>query len=420
MATIKPFLGVRPTEAFASSIAALPYDVYDRKKAKEYALAHPLSFLNIDRPETQFSDDTDMYSQKVYEKAREIFESMFSEGAFIQDSSACYYLYSLTMNGRTQTGIVGCASIDDYLNGTIKKHENTREEKEIDRINHVDTMSAQTGPIFLTYRSVRRLKDVILSVKQTACIYDFVSEDGIRHQVWKVDDPNTLTTISKSFAEIDHIYIADGHHRAASAVKVGLKRRNNHTSYTGTEEFNYFLSVLFPEDELMIYDYNRVLKDLNGFSWSEVMDAISEYFIISKVPEQYIGCDGYPHPQKRGEIILYGNNTWSLLTIKPECYSGNPVKDLDVSLLQELVLTPIFNIQDPRTDSRIDFIGGIFGIGRLKELVDSKQGAAAFAMYPTSMQELLHVADEGLLMPPKSTWFEPKLRSGLFIHKIER
>lgn len=420
MAIIQPFFGVRPAASLASSIAALPYDVYTREEAKEYANAHPLSFLNIDRPETQFSPDTDMYSQEVYNKASELFERMNADGSFIQDNTVCYYLYSLTMNGRTQTGIVGCSSIDDYLNGVIKKHENTREEKEIDRIHHVDVMSAQTGPIFLTYRPVQKLKELILSVQHTVPVYDFVSEDGIRHQVWKIDQNDTIERISKAFSKIEKIYIADGHHRAASAVKVGLKRRSEHPDYNGTEEFNYFLSVLFPEDELKIYDYNRVIKDLAGYNWSEVFKMISEHFQVSKVPENYLDSEGYPHPQKKGEVIMYASGEWKLLTALSECYTGNPVSDLDVALLQEHILTPIFKIQDPRTDQRIDFIGGIFGVCRLKELVDSGEYAVAFVMYPTSMSELLNVADAGLLMPPKSTWFEPKLRSGLLIHRIER
>lgn len=419
MAIIQPFCGVRPAKAYASSIAALPYDVYNRKEAKDHAASRPLSFLNIDRPETQFPDDTDMYSQEVYDKALEIFTKMVKDGSFIQDSSACYYLYALTMNGRTQTGIVGCASIDDYLSGVIKKHENTREEKELDRFRHVDTMSAQTGPIFLTYRPVQELNTLISSIKCMDSEYDFTSEDGIRHQVWVIDSPEVIRKISEIFSRIDHIYIADGHHRTASAVRAGLKRRAEHPEYKGTEEFNYFLSVLFPENELMIYDYNRVVKDFAGHTWDEILKMISEYFIVSEVTDEYLDSDGIPHPQKKGEILMYGNSQWKLLTAKSECYTDDPVKDLDVSLLQELVLTPIFNIQDPRTDQRIDFIGGIHGIEHLKNLVDQGQGAIAFAMYPTSMQELLHVADEGLLMPPKSTWFEPKLRSGLFIHKIE-
>lgn len=420
MAVIQPFFGVRPADSLASSIAALPYDVYNREEAKTHTLSHPLSFLNIDRPETQFPDDQDMYSQEVYDKAFELFSNMIDNGSFIQDNSACYYIYSLTMDGRTQTGIVGCASIDDYLNGVIKKHENTREEKELDRINHVDAMSAQTGPIFLTYRPEEDLKILISTVKKSDTLYDFTSEDGITHQIWKIDDIPTVQAISKVFSRIDNIYIADGHHRAASAVKVGLKRRSEHPDYTGTEEFNYFLSVLFPEDELRIYDYNRVIKDLGGHSREEIFEAFSEHFSISDIPENYFDHEGYPHPQKKGEIILYSGQNWTLLTVKPDCYTGNPVSDLDVSLLQEHILTPVFQIGDPRTDQRIDFIGGIFGVSRLKELVDSKKYAAAFVMYPTSMQELLHAADEGLLMPPKSTWFESKLRSGLFIHKIER
>lgn len=428
MTVIRPFFGVRPAEALASSIAALPYDVYTRTEAKNYTMSHPLSFLNIDRPETQFSDDTDMYSQQVYDKANELFENMLDNGSFIQDDTACYYLYALTMDGRTQTGLVGCASIDDYLNGTIKKHENTREEKELDRIRHVDTMSAQTGPIFLTYRPDQTLKTIADVIKQTEVLYQFTSEDGITHQVWKISEPETVAQIADAFSRIEQVYIADGHHRAASAVKVGLMRRKDHPNHTGKEEFNYFLSVLFPSDELKIYDYNRVVTDLAGHSWREVLEEAGKYFTISDVPESYFDSqsessaqtESFPHPQKKGEIILYGNNSWYLLNIKPKYLSGNPVDDLDVSLLQKHLLTPVFQIQDPRTDKRIDFIGGIFGVCRLKELVDSGTYAAAFVMYPTSMQELLNVADEGLLMPPKSTWFEPKLRSGLFIHRIER
>lgn len=428
MTVIRPFFGVRPAESLASSIAALPYDVYTRTEAKNYTMSHPLSFLNIDRPETQFSDDTDMYSQQVYDKANELFENMLDNGSFIQDDTACYYLYALTMNGRTQTGFVGCASIDDYLNGTIKKHENTREEKELDRIRHVDTMSAQTGPIFLTYRPDQTLKTITDAIKQTEVLYQFTSEDRITHQVWKISEPETVTQIADAFSRIEQVYIADGHHRAASAVKVGLNRRKDHPDYTGNEEFNYFLSVSFPSDELKIYDYNRVVTDLAGHSWKEVLEEAGKYFTISDVPESYFNSqsessaqtESFPHPQKKGEIILYGNNNWYLLNVKTEYLTGNPVDDLDVSLLQKHLLTPVFQIQDPRTDKRIDFIGGIFDVCRLKELVDSGKYAAAFVMYPTSMQELLNVADEGLLMPPKSTWFEPKLRSGLFIHRIER
>lgn len=428
MTVIRPFFGVRPTEALAPSIAALPYDVYTRKEAKDYTAAHPLSFLNIDRPETQFSDDTDMYAQQVYEKANEIFEHMLADGSFIQDDTACYYLYALTMNGRTQTGIVGCASIDDYLNGRIKKHENTREEKELDRIHHVDTMSAQTGPIFLTYRPDETLKKITANAKHQKALYHFTSEDGITHQLWKISDSETVAQIADAFSRIEQIYIADGHHRAASAVKVGLKRRKEYPDYTGTEEFNYFLSVLFPSDELKIYDYNRVVTDFGGHTWEEVLSEANRYFTISAVPESYFDTptefsghtEAFPHPQKKGEMILYGNNNWYLLNIKPEALTGNPVDDLDVSLLQKHFLEPILQIHDPRTDQRIDFVGGIFGVCRLKELVDSGKYATAFVMYPTSMTELLAVADAELLMPPKSTWFEPKLRSGLLIHRIER
>lgn len=414
MAVIRPFQGVRPAKELASSIAALPYDVYDRKEAKKAVDLNPLSFLKIDRAETQFDADIDMYSQTVYDRAKDTLDEMRADGSFIQDDTDCYYIYALTMDGRTQTGLVGCASIDDYLENRIKKHENTREDKELDRTRHVDTLSAQTGPIFLAYHARPELTQIIDSVKLTAPLYDFTSEDSVRHQVWKISSADYIQRISLLFQEIDDIYIADGHHRAASAVKAGLKRREQHPGYTGKEEFNYFLSVLFPAEELKIYDYNRVVTDLNGYTFDEFLNLLRSGFEVTEC-----GKRAY-RPTCKGEIGLYGNGSWYCLKANPFLYSDDPVNSLDVSILQNVVLGPLLNIRDPKTDSRIRFIGGIRGIAALEETVDAAGDGAAFAMYPTSMEELLRVADAGRLMPPKSTWFEPKLRSGLLIHLLEQ
>lgn len=413
MTDIRPFKGIRPSKERAASIAALPYDVYSREEAREITEKNPNSFLKIDRPETQFPVDIDMYSQPVYDKAAQILDSMINDGSFIQDETPCYYVYALTMQQHTQTGIVGCASIDDYVNNVIRKHENTRADKEQDRIRHVDTLSAQTGPIFLTYRPNLNIKSILKEVCTLPALYDFVSDDSIRHQIWRIEEKTLLEKISQIFSSMKQVYIADGHHRAASAVKVDLTRRNAHSDYTGTEEFNYFLSVLFPSDELRIFDYNRVVTDLNGYTFGQLLDMIKDRFDVTE-----IGNEAY-HPQKKGEFGLYGNGTWYRLEAKPCLYSDNPVETLDVSVLQNFILCPLLNIQNPKTDSRIRFIGGIRGLEALRQEAD-KTGGVAFSMYPTSMDELLAVADAGLLMPPKSTWFEPKLRSGLFIHQIER
>jgi len=315
------------------------------------------------------------------------------------------------MDGRSQTGIVACSSIDDYVNGVVKKHENTREDKEIDRIRHVDTVNAQTGPIFLAYRQNETLKAIVAEEKAKPALYDFVSDDGIRHRVWKINDPAQTEAIEAAFAAIPATYIADGHHRAASAVKVGLKRRAENPGYTGEEPFNYFLSVLFPDEELMILPYNRVVKDLNGLSREQFFEAVKEKFELEE-----IGKEPYA-PAEKGTFGMYLDNTWYALKVLPQYKNADPVKGLDVSILQDQLLGPVLGIGDPRTDKRIDFIGGIRGLKELERRV-SEDMEIAFSMYPTSIEELLAVADAGLLMPPKSTWFEPKLRSGLFIHRL--
>ncbi len=411
MATIRPFCCVRPNVDVAERVAALPYDVYNRKEAKEEVQREPLSFLKIDRAETSFDDSVDTYAPEVYEKAKELLQKDMAEGIFEKDNDSAYYIYELIMEGRSQTGLVACASVDDYVNQVIKKHENTREDKELDRITHVDTCSAQTGPIFLAYRSQKVINDIVEKTKKSQPLYDFTAVDGISHKVWKIADSTDVEDIRKAFEKIDRIYIADGHHRAASAVKVGLKRRAANPNHDGSEEYNYFLSVLFPHDQLMIMDYNRVVKDLNSWTKEEFLQKVEENFEIQKSQEPV-------KPEKKGTFGMYLDKQWYLLTAKNTFFEGkDAVGRLDVSVLQDYLLGPILGIGDPRTDKRIDFVGGIRGIGELEKRADTDM-KIAFSMYPTSITELFDVADQNLLMPPKSTWFEPKLRSGLFIHQI--
>ncbi len=412
MAQIRPFFCIRPCREKAARIAALPYDVYSRAEAKQVTAQNPDSFLNIDRPETQFADDADMYDDKVYQKAREMLWKQVEDRTFLKEEKRCYYIYELTMDKRTQTGIVACASIDDYENQVIKKHENTRQEKEADRIRHVDTCNAQTGPIFLAYRADQGIRTVVQEAKKQEPLYDFVAEDGVRHCVFRIFADEQIREIQQAFAKMESIYIADGHHRAASAVKVGQMRKKAHPGCTGEEEFCFFLSVLFPDDELMIMDYNRVVKDLGGLSPAQFLDKAGSIFDLKKV------SGNERRPKKKGDFSMYLDGSWYMCSVRAEDLSADPVKSLDVSLLQDLLLEPVLGIHDPKTDQRIDFIGGIRGLDELERRVET-DCAVAFAMYPTDISELFAVADAGLLMPPKSTWFEPKLRSGLFIHALD-
>ncbi len=411
MAEIRPFACIRPCRKKAGRIAALPYDVYNRKEAKEEVLREPESFLKIDRAETQFDDSVDTYASEVYKKAHDTLWEMVKNGDFIREKQPCYYIYELTMNHRVQTGIAACASIDDYQSGVIKKHEKTRAEKEQDRIRHVDVCNAQTGPIFLAYRENKVITAVVSDIKKNETEYDFTTPDGVRHRVWIIDGETDIEAIRRAFDGIDCIYIADGHHRAASAVKVGLKRREEHPDYTGEEEFNYFLSVLFPDNELCIMDYNRVVRDLNGMTEQKFLEKMQEIFEVSVLE----AAD--KHPAGKGTFTMYLAGTWYCCRFRESDLTDDPVKGLDVSLLQELLLAPVLGIRDPKTDERIDFVGGIRGTKELERRC-REDAKAAFAMYPTSIGELFAVADAGLLMPPKSTWFEPKLRSGIFIHEI--
>lgn len=412
MPRVTPFRCIRPTPELADRIAALPYDVYNREEALAEVKREPLSFLKIDRAETQFPANVDTYDQRVYEKAKETLDSMTADGSFISEEFPCYYIYEQVMGNRSQSGIVACSSIDDYQNQIIKKHENTREDKELDRIRHVDITDTHTGPIFLVYRSDKELNQIVEKVRQTVPLYDFTSIDGIAHRVWRISEKEELKQIEQAFDRIPCTYIADGHHRCASAVKVGQKRRAEASDFTGREEYNRFLSVLFPDDQLCIMPYNRVVKDLNGLSPESFIDAVRKagFSVECKGKEQVA-------PAKKGTFGMYLAGNWYLLTAGNALRSAHPVEGLDVSILQDYLLSPILNIEDPRTDRRIDFVGGIRGLDELERRV-AHDMEIAFSMYATSIEELLSVADAGLLMPPKSTWFEPKLRSGLFIHRL--
>lgn len=410
MASIRPFKAYRPEPSLADKCAALPYDVFNSKEARVEVEKEPLSFLAIDRPETQFEEGHDIYADDVYKKAHDILWDRIDKGIYVQDSVPCFYVYEQTMDGRKQTGLVGCASIDDYVNNVIKKHENTLEKKEQDRIRHVDACDAQTGPIFLGYRNNKEIDKIVEKIKYTQTpVYEFTSKDGVINRAWVAADEDDVKKISDIFENIDSIYIADGHHRCASAVKVGLKRRSEDSNPTGQKEYDYFLSVLFPENELMIMDYNRVVKDLNGLSDQEFMDKLKEKYDVKELGKEAV------KPAAKYHASMYMNNIWYDLVAKESVRKDDAVEGLDVSILQNEILDPVLGIKDPKNDSRIDFVGGIRGLKELERRCHEDM-KIAFAMYPTSIGELFAVADAGKLMPPKSTWFEPKLLSGLFIH----
>ena len=413
MAVFKAFRALRPAPEKAAKVAALPYDVVDRQEAKAIGDKNPDSFLHVDRAEMDLPDETDLYDSSVYAKARENRHNMEADGTMIQDEAPCYYIYELTRKGKTQTGLAGCCSIDDYLNDVVKKHELTREDKEQDRIRHVDVCDANTGPIYLACKYPQELLDLMTQWKEShEPVYDFVADDEIGHRVWVIDGEKEKQIIADRFANISAVYIADGHHRAASAVKVGLKRRQEHPDYKGDEEFNFFLSVVFPYDQLTILAYNRVVHDLNGMDEHAYIASLKFNFELMLMP-------GFPcKPVEKHCIGMYTGGQWYHLKAWEDIYKDKDVVgQLDVSILQDKVLSPILGIGDPRTDKRIRFVGGSHKLTELAQLADAT-GGVAFAMYPTSMEDLMKIADEGKLMPPKSTWFEPKLRSGLFIHKL--
>ncbi len=414
MATVKAFRAIRPAPELAHKVAALPYDVMDSIEAREMVKGNPYSFLHVDKAEIDLDPSIDLYDKRVYEKARDNLREMIKNGVFQQDEKNCLYIYKQVMKGRVQTGLVGCTSIDDYMNNIIKKHEYTRADKEQDRINHVDYCNANTGPIFLTYRASKEINEIVGNwMADHKPVYDFVSDDGIGHTVWVIDGDDAIQRLEERFRAVDYLYIADGHHRSASAVKVGLKRRESFPDYKGDEEFNFFLSVLFPDEQLYIMDYNRVVKDLNGNSAEEFLKKVGEKFDI----EEYTG-EGQFRPTVRHTFGMYMDGKWYKLTAKAGTYNEeDPVDRLDVSIMQNNLLDPVLGIKDPRTDKRIDFVGGIRGLGELERRVNAGM-KVAFSMCPTTIKDLMSIADAGKVMPPKSTWFEPKLRSGLFIHEL--
>ena len=426
MAIFKAFKAVRPVAEMADKVAALPYDVMSSAEARVMVEGKPWSFLHVDRPEIDLDPSVYIYSDEVYARGKANLDKLLADGINMEEPVPVYYIYRQIMNGRAQAGIVGCASIDDYLESRIKKHEFTRPDKEEDRIRHVDTCNANTGPIFLTFRDDGRVSAFTASfMAENEPLCDFVAEDGIRHTVWRIADPATVEAVRSMVENAGDFYIADGHHRSASAVKVGLKRRAEHPDYDGTEEFNFFLAVLFPSQELKILDYNRVVKDLNGLEEAAFLEAVSANFVIT-AQGAVAEADGSVteaaleavRPPEKHTFEMYLGGKWYLLRAKEGTFDeADPVDRLDVSILQNKLLAPVLGIGDPRTDVRISFVGGIRGLKELVKRVDGGE-AVAFAMYPTTLDDLMAIADAGLVMPPKSTWFEPKLRSGLFIHYL--
>jgi len=412
MAVFRKFRAWRPKQGMEKKVASFPYDVLNSEEARALVQNNPYSFLHVVKPEVDLPAGTDLYSQAVYEKARENITRFMEEGILVLEDVPRLYIYRQIMDGREQYGMVGCVSVDDYNKDIIKKHEHTRPKKEEDRTKHVDITNVNAGPIFLTYRARKTIDLIVSGAVKKKPVYDFEADDGISHTVWVMDEEDSNKLI-KEFGNIDCLYVADGHHRTASAARVANLRKEANPDHTGDEEYNYFLAVLFPDDQLQILDYNRVLKNLNGHTQEELFNELDKWFVLKKAGQHSF------RPRKKGEIGMYLDGTWYELTIRLEHVDLNhPVHSMDISCLQNNLLDPFFGIQNPRTSENIDFVGGIRGLGELKKLVDSKKFRVAFALYPTSIKELMNIADSGNVMPPKSTWFEPKLRSGLLIHSL--
>lgn len=416
MSVFKPFKAVRPVPEKAKAIASLPYDVMDSDEARAEVAKNPLSFIHVEKPEVDLPLGTDLYDPAVYAKAKENLYNYVKDGHMIQDEKPMFYIYRQEMDGRYQYGLVGLSAIDEYLEGKIKKHELTRAEKEADRIRHVDTCDAHPSPVFFTYRHQEDIDAIVNKVStQTKPVYDFVSDDGIGHTLWLMDDDKDIQGIVDAFARLPHLYVADGHHRTASAVRVGTMRREQYPNYKGDEEFNYVMTVIFPDNHLKIFDYNRVVQDFNGRTQEQFMAEVKEKWDVEEVP-----AGASYRPAHLHQVSMYMGGKWYFISPKAGTWNEKDVvENLDVSILQNNLLQPILGIEDPRRDNRIDFVGGIRGLEELVRRVDSGREVVAFAMYPTSMDELIGIADAGEIMPPKSTWFEPKLRSGLFIHLLQ-
>jgi len=413
MAKITPFQGLRPQKEFADKVATLPYDVVSVAEAREFR-KNPYNFYHVTRAEIDLSENVDVHSQQVYDRANENLESMIKDKILFQDQEPCYYIYELVMDGRSQTGLVCGSSIDDYWNGIIKKHEFTRPEKELDRINHIVATRAQTGIVFLAYNDQPDINNIIEDWKKNnEATYDFTATDGVRHIFWVVNDYPKVATITRYFNEnVPCTYIADGHHRAASAAKVCQDMRDNGYSVDGEESFNYFLTCIFPASQLEIMDYNRVIKDLHKMVPEEFVQSLEKKFTIQRLGDTPF------KPKQPHEFGMYLDGSWYKLVAKPDSFTQDPIGILDVTILQQNILADILDIKDPRTDKRIDFVGGIRGLEALQKRVDSKEMAVAFSLYPVSIKQLFDIADSGNVMPPKSTWFEPKLRDGLVVYMI--
>lgn len=409
MVKIKAFKALRPKKVYVEKVASPPYDVINTEEARELAKHNPYSFLHVVKPEIDLDENIYPYDDLVYKTGKINLDKLIKGNVLVHDEEDKLYIYQQVMGNHTQTGLVACSSVDDYINGKIKKHELTREVKEKDRIKHVYTLNANTGPVFLTYKAVPTINELIEQVVKSQPVYDFESVENIRHVFWTVENKNMVNMLIKEFEKLDCVYVADGHHRSASAAKVRDMKKNQNPKHTGNEEYNYFLSVLFPHEQLSIMPYNRVVKDLNNLTVSQFLEAISRNFDVAKYNEK--------SPSKIHVICMYLDKTWYTLTAKPHTiFENDPVKSLDVSILQDYILTPLLGIQDPRKCDKIDFIGGIKGTKKLEDLVDNGNFKIAFSMYPTSITQLISIADAGKIMPPKSTWFEPKLKSGLVTH----
>jgi uncharacterized protein (DUF1015 family) len=414
MAIFKPFKALRPVREKVEQVASKPYDVINTREAREEAKGNPNSFFHIVKPEIDFPDDQDPYSPEVYRKAVSNFNHLREENIFNQDSENSFYIYMLVKEGREQTGIVGCAGIEDYFNDIILKHELTHPDKEEDRKNHVRITNMNAEPVFFAYRAVKELDELVDKIKNNSPEYDFVAPDKVRHIVWKVDDRSTINEIIDYFNRIPYTYVADGHHRTAAAALVGRELQNKNQYHQGVEEYNYFMAVHFPDNQLKIIDYNRIVKDLNGLTRDGFLDLVGQSFEIkSNGPAAY-------KPQKLHEIGMYIEGTWFILRAKKVAINDqDPIGVLDVTVLYEQILNPILGIEDLRTDKRIDFVGGTRGLAELEKRVNSNEMKVAFALYPVSMEQLMNISDSGMIMPPKTTWFEPKLASGLFVHSLD-
>ncbi len=414
MAILKPFRGYRPPHEIVKDLASRPYDVLNSKEARQEAGDNPYSFLRVVKPEIELPENTDLYSQQVYDKALSNFKLFIEKGYFVRDEKPCYYVYAQTWGDKTQYGIVGCAAVEDYLNDVIKKHELTRPDKEEDRMKHVRITNANAEPVFFTYPGQKAIDEIVAGVVQHRPVYDFKADDGFGHHFWVIDNDELIAKLEKLFDGVNSFYVADGHHRTAAAALVGKEKKENNPAHTGQEPYNYFMAVLFPDDQLTIIDYNRVVKDLNGLDKESFLKKLEADFEIKPMGEREF------KPQELHEMSMYLDRTWYAMKAKPHTYDDNdPIGVLDVTILSKSVLEPILGIKNLRTDKRIDFVGGIRGLEELMRRVDSGEMQVAFALYPVTMKQLMDIADTGNIMPPKTTWFEPKLRSGLVVNVLD-